>query len=112
MPRNMSRHATLVSGTKNPRNFLPDFYTNHTCQSCLVRTSPWTSSVHYCLHNGTEFGMTLFLYIKTILIDGLKHGQQVLILLMKISQTCTSPTYSHRQDSPNPSSVIETPNSP
>src|SRR5947207_13104594 len=34
----------------------------------------WTSSVHCYLHNGTEFGMTLFSYTKTILIDGLKHG--------------------------------------
>src|SRR5438477_4638696 len=59
-----------------------------------------------------KFGMTLFLYTKTVLMDGLKHGQQVLMLLEKISQTCTSPTYSHRQDYPNPSSVIETPNLP
>src|SRR5204862_2087863 len=33
-------------------------------------------------------------------------------LLEKISQTCTSPIYSHRQDCLNPSSAIETPNSP
>src|SRR5438045_9313242 len=112
MSRNMSRHATLVSGTKSPLNFLLDFYTNQTCQSCLVRTSPWTSSVHYHLHNGTEFGMTLFSYTKTVLIDGLKHGQQVLMQLEKISQTCTSSTYSHRQDYPNPSSATETPNLP
>src|SRR5436189_3026303 len=113
MSRNTSRHVTLVSGTKSPLNFLPDFYTNQTCQSCLKCTSPWTSSVHYHLHNGTEFGMTLFSYTKTILMDGLKHGQQVLMLLEKISQTCTSPTYSHRQDYPNQSSsAIETPNSP
>src|SRR5947207_8663416 len=112
MSRNMSRHATLVSGTKSPRNSLPDFYTNQTCQSCLVHTSPWTSSVHYHLHNGMEFGMTLFLYTKTILMDGLKHGQQVLMLLEKISQTCTSLTYSHRQDYSNPSSVTETSNLP
>src|SRR6266480_3383402 len=111
MSRNISRHATLVSETKSPRNFLPDFYTNQTCQSCLVRTSPWTSSVHYHLHNGTEFGMTLFLYTKTVLMDGLKHGPRVLMLLEKILQTCTSLTYSHRQDYPNQSSVIETPNS-
>src|SRR5437762_4086731 len=112
MSRNTSRHATLASRTKSPLNFLLDFYTNQTCQSCLVHTFPWTSSVHYHLHNGTEFGMTLFLYTKTILIDGLKHGQQVLMLLEKISQTCTSPTYSHRQDYPNPSSVTETSNLP
>src|SRR5438045_3913138 len=112
MSRNNSIHSTLVSGTKSPRNFLPDFYTNQTCQSCLVRTSPWTSSVHYHLHNGMEFGMTLFSYTKTVLMDGLKHGQQVLMLLEKILQTCTSPTYSHRQDYPNPSSATETPNSP
>src|SRR5947199_6823239 len=112
MSRNTSKHATLVSGKKSPLNFLPDFYTNQTCQSCLVRTSPWTSSVHCCLHNGMEFGMTLFSYTKTILIDGLKHGQQVLMLLEKISQTCTSPTYSHRQDYPNPLSAIETLNLP
>src|SRR5437764_12795575 len=112
MSRNMSRHATLVNATKSPLNFLLDFYTNQTCQSCLVHTSPWTSLVHYHLHNGTEFGMTLFLYTKTILMDGLKHGQQVLMLLEKISQTCTSPTYSHRQDYPNPSSATETPNPP
>src|SRR5947199_4324265 len=112
MSRNTSRHATLVSGTKSPLNFPPDFYTNQTCQSCLVHTSPWTSLVHYYLHNGTEFGMTLFLYTKTILIDGLKHDQQVLMLLEKISQNCTSPTYSHRQDYPNPSSATETPNLP
>src|SRR5205814_1954889 len=60
MSRNTSRHATLVSEIKSPRNFLPDFYTNQTCLSCLKHTSPWTSSVHYHLHNGTEFGMTLF----------------------------------------------------
>src|SRR5438067_1161983 len=112
MFRNTSRHATLVSGTKSPLNFLPDFYTNQTCQSCLVRTSPWTSSVHYYLHNGTEFGMTLFSYTKTILMDGLKHSPQVLMLLEKILQTCTSLTYSHKQDYLNPSSAIETPNSP
>src|SRR5881227_759588 len=112
MSGNTSKHATLVSGTKSPHSFPPDFYTNQTCQSCLVRTSPWTSSVHYHLHNGTEFGMTLFLYTKTVLMDGLKHGQQVLMLLEKISQTYTSPTYSHRQDYPNQSSAIETPNSP
>ena len=45
-------------------------------------------------------------------MNGSKHSQQVLMLLEKISQTCTSPTYSHRQDYPNPSSVIETPNLP
>src|SRR5438046_3276376 len=112
MSKNMSRHATLVSGTKNLHNFLPDFYTNQTCQSCLVRTSPWTSSVHYHLRNGTEFGMTLFSYTKTVLMDELKHGQQVLMLLEKISQTCTSLTYSHRQNYPNPSSATETPNLP
>src|SRR5256884_6391333 len=112
MSRNMSRHATLVNATKSPLTFLPDFYTNQTCQSCLVRTSPWTLLVHYHLHNGTEFGMTLFLYTKTVSMDGLKHGQQVLMLLEKISQTYTSPTYSHRQDYPNPSSATETPNSP
>src|SRR5438477_434615 len=112
MSRNMSRHATLVNAIKNPLNFLPDFYTNQTCQSYLVRTFPWTSSVHYHLRNGTEFGITLFLYTKTVLMDGLKYGQQVLMLLEKISQTCTSPTYSHRQDYLNPSSVTETPNSP
>src|SRR6266480_150766 len=112
MSKNMLRHATLVNGTKSLLNFLLDFYTNQTCQSCLVRTSPWTSLVHYHFHNGTEFGMTLFLYTKTILMDGLKHGQQVLMLLEKISQTCTSHTYSHRQDYPNPSSAIEIPNSP
>src|SRR6266480_1293564 len=112
MSRNTSKHATLVNATKSQLNFLPDFYTNQTCQSCLVRTSSWTSSVHYHLHNGTEFGMTLFLYTKTVLMDGSKHGQQVLILLEKISQTCTSPTYFHRQDYPNPSSAIETLNSP
>src|SRR5947207_6162320 len=112
MFRNTSRHATLVNATKSSPNFLPDFYTNQTCQSYLVRTSPWTSSVHYYLHNGTEFGMTLFSYTKTILMDGLKHGQQVLMLLEKISQTCTSPTYSHKQYYPNPSSATETPNSP
>src|SRR5437762_12982007 len=110
MSRNTSRCAILVSETKSPRNFLPDFYTNQTCQSCLVRTSPWTSSVHYHLHNGTEFGMTLFSYTKTILMDELKHGQQVIMPLEKISQTCTSPTYSHRQDYLNQSSAIETPN--
>src|SRR5437764_6809304 len=59
-----------------------------------------------------EIGMTLFLYTKTILMDGLKHGQQVLMLLKKISQTCTSPTYSHKQDYLNQSSVIKTSNSP
>src|SRR6266480_268873 len=112
MSKNTSRHATLVSGTKSPLNFLPDFYTNQTCQSCLVRTSPWTSSVHYHLRNGMEFGMTLFSYTKTILMDGLKHGQQVLMLLEKISQTCTSLTYSHKQDCLNPSSATETPNLP
>src|SRR5436305_11333900 len=58
-----------------------------------------------------KFGMTLFLYTKTVSMDGLKHGPQVLMLLEKISQTCTSPTYSHKQDYPNPSSAIETPNS-
>src|SRR2546421_10814147 len=112
MSRNTSRHATLVSGTKSPRNFSPAFYTNQTCQSCLEHTSPLTSSVHCLLHNGTEFGMILFSYTKTILMDGLKHGQQILMLLEKISQTCTSPTYSHRQDYPSQSSAIETPNSP
>src|SRR6266480_1755746 len=112
MSRNMSRHATLVNATKSPLNFLPDFYTNQTCQSCLVRTSPWTSSVHYHLRNGMEFGMTLFSYTKTILMNGSKHSQQVLMLLEKISQTYTSLTYSHRQDYPNLSSAIETPNSP
>src|SRR5438046_4425691 len=56
--------------------------------------------------------MILFSYTKTILMNGLKHGQQVLMLLEKISQTCTSPTYSHKQDYPNPSSATETPNSP
>src|SRR6266513_5872516 len=112
MFRNTSRHVTLVSETKSPLNFLLDFYTNQTCQSCLVRTSPWTSSVHYHLHNGTEFGMTLFLYTKTVLMDGLKHSQQVLMLLEKISQTCTSPTYSHRQDYPNPLSVTKILNLP
>src|SRR5437667_8268604 len=112
MSRNTSRHATLVNATKSPLNFLLDFYTNQTCQSCLIRTSPWTSLVYYHLHNGTEFGMTLFLYTKTILMDGLKHGQQVLMLLEKILQTCTSPTYSHRQDYPNPSSATETLNLP
>src|SRR5947199_10857137 len=54
MSKNMLRHATLVNATKSPLNFLLDFYTNQTCQSCLVRTSPWTSSVYYHLHNGTE----------------------------------------------------------
>src|SRR3989440_8221146 len=112
MFRNTSKHATLVSRTKSPHSFPPDFYANQTCQSCLERTSPWTSSVHYHLHNGTEFGMTLFSYAKTVLMDGLKHGQQILMLLEKISQTCTSPTYSHRQDYPNQSSAIETLNSP
>src|SRR5437762_8186198 len=34
------------------------------------------------------------------------------MLLEKISQTCTSPTYSHRQDYPNPSSATETSNLP
>src|SRR5213595_3490454 len=109
MSRNTSRHATLVSGTKSPLNFPPDFYTNQTCQSCLVCTSPWTSSVHCHLHNGTEFGMTLFSYTKTVLIDGSKHGQQVLMLLEKILQTYTLPIYSHKQDYLNPSSAIETP---
>src|SRR5947207_14679952 len=112
MSRNTSRHATLVNVTKSPPNFPPDFYTNQTCQSCLECTSPWTSSVHYYLHNGTEFGMTLFSYTKTVLMDRLKHDQQVLILLEKISQTCTSLTYSHRQDYLNLSSAIETPSSP
>src|SRR5438477_12568608 len=112
MSRNTSKHATLVSGTKSPHSFPPDFYTNQTCQSYLERTSPWTSSVHYYLHNGTKFGMTLFSYTKTVLMDGLKHGQQVLMLLEKISQTCTSLTYFHRQDYLNQSSAIETPNSP
>src|SRR5438045_9185252 len=112
MSRNTSRHATLVSGTKNPLNFLLDFYTNQTCQSCLIRTSPWTSSVHYHLQNGMKFGMTLFLYTKTVLMDGLKHGQQVLMLLEKISQTYTSPTYSYRQNYLNQLSAIETQNSP
>src|SRR6266480_3012091 len=112
MFRNMSRHVTLVNETKSPHSYPLDFYTNQTCQSCLVHTSPWTSSVHYHLRNGMEFGMTLFLYTKTVLMNGLKHGQQVLILLEKISQTCTSPTYSHRQDYPNPSSATETLNSP
>src|SRR5205809_3114916 len=59
-----------------------------------------------------EFGMTLFSYTKTVLMDGLKHGQQVLMLLEKKSQTCTSPIYSHRQDYLNQSSAIESPNSP
>src|SRR6266513_21649 len=59
-----------------------------------------------------EFGMTLFLYTKTVLMDGLKHGQQVLMLQEKISQTYTSPTYSHRQDYSNQLSATETPNSP
>src|SRR2546421_4414406 len=112
MSRNTSRHATLVNVTKSPLNFLPDFYTNQTYQSYLVCTSPWTSLVYYYFHNGTEFGMTLFSYTKTVLMDGLRYGQQVLMLLEKISQTYTSPTYSHRQDYLNPSSVIETPNSP
>src|SRR2546429_7383084 len=112
MSRNTSRHATLVNATKSPRNFLLDFYINQTCLSCLEHTSPWTSSVHYHLHNGTEFGMTLFSYTKIVLMDGLKHGPQVLMLLEKISQTCTSPTYSHRQDYPNPSSATETLNLP
>src|SRR3989440_9218532 len=112
MSGNTSKHATLVSRTKSPHSFPPDFYTNQTYQSCLECTSPWTSSVHYHLHNGTKFGMTLFSYTKTILMDGLKHGQQVLTPQEKISQTCTSLTYSHRQDYPNPSSVIETPHSP
>src|SRR5438552_19157390 len=109
MSRNTSKHATLVSGTKSPHNFLSGFYINQTCQSCLECTSPWTSSVHYYLHNGTEFGMTLFSYTKTVLMDRLKHDQQVLILLEKISQTCTSLTYSQRQDYLNLSSAIETP---
>src|SRR5436309_11046802 len=112
MSRNTSRHATLVSGTKSLHSFPLDFYTNQTCQSCLEHTSPWTSSVHYHLHNGTEFGLTLFSYTKTVLMDGLKHGQQVLMLLEKISQTCTSPTYSHKQDYLNPSSATKTPNLP
>src|SRR5947207_3023861 len=112
MSRNMSKHATLVNTTKSPPNFLPDFYTNQTCQSCLGRTFPWTSSVHYHLHNGTEFGMTLFSDTKTVSMDGLKHDQRVLMLLEKISQTCTSPTYSHRQDYLSQSSAIETSNSP
>src|SRR5437762_5236306 len=112
MSRNTSKHATLVSGTKSLHNFLPDFYTNQICQSCLECTSPWTSLVHYHLHNGTELGMTLFSYTKTVLMDGLKHGQQVLMLLEKISQTFTSPTYSHKQDYVNPSSAIAIPNSP
>ena len=56
--------------------------------------------------------MTLFSYTKTILMDGLKHSPQVLMLLEKILQTCTSLTYSHKQDYLNPSSAIETPNSP
>src|SRR5947199_8314564 len=112
MSRNTSKHATLVNATKSPPNFLLDFYTSQTCQSCLERTSPWTSSVHYHFHNGTEFGMTLFLYTKTVLIDELKHSQQVLMLLEKILQTCTSLTYSHRQDYLNQSSAIKTPNLP
>src|SRR2546429_1795876 len=112
MSRNTSKHATLVSGTKSPHSFPPDFYTNQTCQSCLVRTSLWTLSVHYHLHNRTKFGMTLFSYTKTVLMDGLKHGQQVLMLLEKISQTYTLPTYSHKQDYPSQSSATETPNLP
>ena len=112
MSGNISKHATLVSRTKSPHSFPPDFYTNQIYQSCLGSTSPQTSSVHYHLHNGTEFGMTLFSYTKIILIDRLKYSQQVLMLLEKISQTCTSLTYSYRQDCPNPSSAIETPNSP
>src|SRR5436189_267197 len=52
--------------------------------------------------------MTLFSYTKTVLMDGLKHGQQVLMLLEKISQTCTSPTYSHKQDYLNQSSTNDT----
>src|SRR5205823_8698434 len=36
-------------------------------------TSPWTSSVYYHLHNGTEFDITLFSYTKTISMDGLKY---------------------------------------
>src|SRR5438552_16460491 len=56
--------------------------------------------------------MTLFLYTKTVLMNGLKHDQRVLMLLEKISQTCTSPTYSHRQDYPNQSSVIKILNLP
>src|SRR2546421_7375660 len=111
MSENISKLVTLVNATKSPHNFPLDFYTNQTYQSCLGHTSPWISSVHYYLHNGTEFGMTLFLYTKIILIDELKHGQQVLILLEKISQTCTSPIYSHRQDYPSQSSAIEIPNS-
>src|SRR5438874_7935669 len=112
MSGNTSKLATHVNATKSLLNFPLDFYTNQTCWSCLERTSPWTSSVYYHLHNGTEFGITLFSYTKTILIDGLKHGQQILMLLEKISQTCTSPTYFHRQDYLNQSSAIETPNSP
>src|SRR5438552_8137476 len=111
MSRHTSKHATLVSGTKSPHSFPPDFYINQTYQSCLERTSPWTSSVHYHLHNGTEFGMTLFSYTKTALMDGLKHGPQVLMLLEKISQTCTSPTYSYKQDYLSQSSAIEILNS-
>src|SRR5436305_5804089 len=112
MSENTSKLVTRVNTIKSLLNFSPDFYTNQTCQSCLEHTSPWTSSVHCLLHNGTEFGMILFSYTKTILMDGLKHGQQILMLLEKISQTCTSPTYSHRQDYPSQSSAIETPNSP
>ena len=108
----MLRYATLISRTKSSHNFLPDFYTSQTYQSCLEHTSPWTLLVHCHLHNGTEFGMTLFLYTKIILMDGLKHSQQVLMLLKKISQTYTSLTYSHRQDYLNQSSVTEIPNSP
>src|SRR5437763_1227884 len=100
----MSKHATLVSETKSSHNFPLNFYTSQTCLSCLECTFPWTSLVYYHLHNGKEFGMTLFLYTKIILMDGLKHDQQALMLLEKISQTCTSLTYSHKQDYPNPSS--------
>src|SRR5947209_1144412 len=64
----MSKHATLVSRTKSPHNFLPDFYISQTCLSCLECTSPWISLIHYYLHNGTEFGMTLFSYINIIQI--------------------------------------------
>src|SRR5437667_1850046 len=112
MSSNTSKLATCINATKSSLNFPPDFYINQTCQSCLEHTSPWTSSVHCLLHNGMEFGMILFSYTKTILMDGLKHGQQVLMLLEKISQTYTSPTYSHRQDYLSLSSAIETSNSP
>src|SRR5438046_8864479 len=37
---------------------------------------------------------SIFVY-KNCLMDGLKHGQQVLMLLEKISQTYTTLTYSH-----------------